>query len=136
MLTDRHAVSPQIAPADVSGLVAAGVGSVICNRPDPEVSEDLSADAVAAACDAAGIPFERLEAPHNQVGPELAARQRRLRLDLEGRGAGIVLAYCASGTRCSVLWALGEAGHRPIEEIVARAAAAGYDLSHLAPHLG
>jgi sulfide:quinone oxidoreductase len=40
-----------------------------------------------------------------------------------------VLAYCRSGTRCATLWSLSEAGKRPLSDIVARAAAAGYDVA-------
>jgi uncharacterized protein (TIGR01244 family) len=50
--------------------------------------------------------------------------------------AGPVVAYCRSGTRSTTLWALSQAGKLPAEEIIAEAAGAGYDMSHLAGHLG
>ena len=46
-----------------------------------------------------------------------------------------VLAYCASGTRSSILWALSSAGTLPTDEILAAAAAAGYELHHLGPQI-
>ncbi|MBT6544024.1 MAG: TIGR01244 family phosphatase, partial [Rhodobacteraceae bacterium] len=48
---------------------------------------------------------------------------------------GPVLAYCASGTRSTVIWALGQIGTLPVDEILNQAAQAGYDLSGLRPTL-
>ena len=46
--------------------------------------------------------------------------------------SGPVLAYCASGTRCSVIWALGEAmTGTNINYILEKTSAAGYNLSGL-----
>ncbi|KVT86739.1 NAD(FAD)-dependent dehydrogenase [Burkholderia ubonensis] len=46
-----------------------------------------------------------------------------------------VLAYCRTGTRSATLWALSQAGLRPLDDIVATAAAAGYDLAGIAPRV-
>jgi len=46
-----------------------------------------------------------------------------------------VLAYCASGTRSSVIWSLGQAGHLSTDEILAATAQAGYQLDQLRPAL-
>jgi sulfide:quinone oxidoreductase len=43
-----------------------------------------------------------------------------------------VLAYCRSGTRSTTLWALSEAGKRPLDDIVGIASAAGFDVSGVA----
>ena len=48
---------------------------------------------------------------------------------------GPVFAYCASGTRCSVVWALGQAGQVPVDQILAATAQAGYNLENLRPAL-
>jgi uncharacterized protein (TIGR01244 family) len=40
-----------------------------------------------------------------------------------------VLAYCASGTRSSIVWSLGQAGKMPTDAIIAATAQAGYDLA-------
>jgi uncharacterized protein (TIGR01244 family) len=42
-----------------------------------------------------------------------------------------VLAYCASGTRSTIAWALGAAQDMPVEEIITAARNGGYDLSNL-----
>lgn len=126
-ITDDYAVSPQIAPDDVPAIKAAGFETVICNRPDAEVPVELRADVLRAAVEAAGLRFEALPVTHDTL-EGLAGAQREAR-----RGA--TLAYCASGTRSTVIWALGEAGRRPAEEIVEAAGRAGYDLAGLRPRL-
>ena len=73
------------------------------------------------------IEFHLIELTHEMMTPETAARQRELVLNCKGP----VLAYCASGTRCSLLWAIGEAnaGNDP-NIILAKTLAAGYDFSN------
>lgn len=48
---------------------------------------------------------------------------------------GPVLAYCRSGTRCSIVWAMGKAGEMPVDEILATTAKAGYQLEGIRPTL-
>jgi len=42
-----------------------------------------------------------------------------------------VLAFCRTGTRSTTLWALTQASSLPATEIIATAAAAGFDLTAL-----
>lgn len=130
-LTPAYAVSPQIAAADLPAIVEAGFTCVICNRPDAEVSPDLHAEAIKAAAEAAGLDFVIAPVTHPTIGPETINRQMQVLAEAKGP----VLAYCASGTRSSVLWALGQAGHMTADEILGATAAAGYDLSALRPAL-
>lgn len=131
-LSDRYAVSPQITPEDLPAAKAAGFARVICNRPDAENPPELQADVMAQAAAAAGLAFEVLPITHASMTPDTVTRQRDL---IEG-AEGPVLAYCASGTRCTVIWALGEvaAGRAP-QDVIGDAGRAGYDLSNLAPTL-
>ena len=128
-LSDAYAVSPQIEPGDVPGIAQAGFATVICNRPDAEVPPALHAARLRAAVEGAGLRFVELPAVHGGIDDALVEAQR------EAAAGGPTLAYCASGTRSSVIWALGEAGRRPAGEILADAARAGYDLSALGPRL-
>ena len=131
-LTDTYAVSPQIAVEDLPAIAAAGYVAVLCNRPDAEVGPEVQADAIEAAARAAGLAFIRNPVTHQGLNAEMVARQRAV---IDGAG-GPVLAYCASGTRSTIVWALGQAGDRPAAEIIERAAKAGYDIAGLAPRLG
>ncbi|MCA0869937.1 TIGR01244 family phosphatase [Seohaeicola saemankumensis] len=130
-ITPGYAVSPQITATDLPAIAAAGFTTVICNRPDSEVEADLQTAAIRAAAEAAGLRYEVLELNQQTLTPDNAARQRALVAASEGP----VLAYCRSGTRCSVIWAIGQAGQIPTDEIIARTAAAGYQLDNLRPAL-
>ena len=130
-LTDTYAVSPQIMPEDMAAAQAAGIVRIICNRPDAEVPPEMRAEAIAEAAGAAGIDFHILPLTHQTMTPDNIARQRAL---VEEAG-GPVLAYCASGTRCSVIWALGAVADLGVDAVLTRAAAAGYDLEGLRPTL-
>lgn len=126
-LTPTYAVSPQIDPADLPKILAAGFKTVICNRPDAEIPAHLQADAMAKAAADAGIAFEVLPLTHQTMTPENVAKQ----FDFVACSDGPVLAYCASGTRCSVIWALSQAGKQSADAILEQAAKVGYDLSGL-----
>ena len=63
--------------------------------------------------------------------PEIIARNRDLIEGCDGK----VLAYCASGTRSTIAWALGAAREMPADDIIAAAGAGGYDLSSMRPML-
>jgi uncharacterized protein (TIGR01244 family) len=130
-ITETYHVSPQIDPEDAPAIAEAGVKLVICNRPDSEVPPSHQAEEVEKAVRAAGVDFAALPLTHQTMTPENVAKQAEL---VESAG-GKVLAYCASGTRCSVVWALGQAGERPTDEILAATARAGYMLDGLRPTL-
>ncbi len=130
-ITPRYAVSPQISVHDVAEIKAAGFSRVICNRPDAEVPASLQSDIIGAAVRQAGMDFEVLELTHQTMTPENIARQ----MELAESGAGPVLAYCASGTRCSVVWALGQSGRMSPDAILEATGKAGYALENLRPLL-
>lgn len=128
-ITPVYAVSPQIAPEDMPDIAAAGFRTVICNRPDSEIPVELSSDVMRIAAEAAGLRFVDNQVTHQTMTPE------RIQAQAEAMAEGPALAYCASGTRSSVLWSLAQAGKMPAEEILQATAKAGYDLSGLRPRL-
>ncbi|WP_170782797.1 TIGR01244 family sulfur transferase [Ruegeria lacuscaerulensis] len=130
-ITPRYAVSPQITVEDVPAIVDAGFVKVICNRPNTEVPVDMQSDAIGQAVRAAGLEYEVLELTHQTMTPENVARQR----DLAENCTGPVLAYCASGTRCSVVWALGQCDRMSTDDILEATTKAGYALENLRPTL-
>lgn len=130
-VTPRYHVSPQISPQDIPDLAAQGFTLVICNRPDAENPPELHAERVRTAAEAAGLSFVQLDLTHQTMTPDNIARQNELVENAEGP----VLAYCASGTRCTVAWALGQAGRMPVDDILAATRAAGYALEQLRPTL-
>lgn len=131
-VTSEYAVSPQITPEDLPQIAQAGFTTVICNRPDVENPAPLQANAMAEAAKQAGLTFEVLPLTHQTMTPENIARQS----EIIAQSSGPVLAYCASGTRSTVIWALSQVGTQSADEILQTAAKAGYDLAGLRPALG
>jgi uncharacterized protein (TIGR01244 family) len=130
-ITPDYAVSPQIEPADLPAIAAAGFRAVICNRPDAEVPHELSAAVMRIAAEAAGLSFVDNPVTHQTLNMDMVAAQMAAMEATKGP----VLAYCASGTRSSIVWSLGQAGRMPTGDIVAAAAKAGYDLAGLRSRL-
>ncbi len=123
-LTDAYAVSPQIAPEDAPAIAEAGFTTVICNRPDAEVAPDYSAAAIRAAVEAAGMTFIDNPVTGGAISMDNVATQGAAQAEQPAP----VLAYCASGNRCCIVWALSQAGARPTDELIATAARHGYAL--------
>ena len=99
-ITDDFAFSPQISPAQMEQLKAAGFSTVICNRPDHEDAGQPTFAEIKAAAEAAG-----LEAHHIPVTPGQALDGHAVAFDTAITGAkGKVLAYCRSGARAQNLY--------------------------------
>ncbi|MEN8895504.1 MAG: TIGR01244 family sulfur transferase [Yoonia sp.] len=126
-ITPDYAVSPQIDPTDLPAIAAAGFTCIICNRPDEEVPTSHQAYAMKIATEAAGLQFVRIPVTHQGLNMDMITQQRAA-LDAS---EGPVLAYCASGTRSSIVWSLGQAGDMPTDDILAATQAVGYELGGL-----
>lgn len=128
-LTSDYAVSPQIDPADLPAIKQAGYALVIDNRPDGEIPEQMRTEEVARAAAAAGLGFVANPVSPGMFTDAVIEAQRQA----VEQATGPVLAYCASGNRSSCVWALMNAGSRPLEELVATPARYGYNLNPLVP---
>jgi uncharacterized protein (TIGR01244 family) len=132
-LNDSFAVAPQITPEELPALRAAGFATVICNRPDEEVPPELGAERMRAAAEAAGLAFIDNPVRMAELDEAVVARQRA------GAAAAApearTLAYCASGTRSTVVWMLAAAPETDPESLLAAARGAGYALDSLRPQL-
>lgn len=131
-LSDQVFASPQIAVEDLAAAKAAGVTLIINNRPDGESDDQTPGADIEAAARAAGIDYVAIPVGGAGFGqPQVSAMAGAL--DRVG-ASGKVLAYCRSGTRSTLLWALAQArAGRDSEEIAAAAAAAGYDVGPVRP---
>lgn len=119
-----YAVTPQIEPTDLPAIAAQGFTTVVCNRPDTEVPHELSAEVIRTAVEAAGLRF--IDNP--MAGGGLTMDHITTQRAAIDEAPGPVLAYCASGNRSTILWALANAGRKPIEELVAAGAQYGYQV--------
>ena len=128
-LDEQVMVSGQIQPADVPELKRQGVTTIINNRPDgEEPDQPLGAD-IEAAAEEAGLDYHFIPI-HRGIGPGYVEAMRDVfRADEEGT----ILAFCKTGTRSALAWAVArrEDGMKR-EEVERRAAEAGVDLTPVA----
>ena len=125
-LDDGLLVSPQITTADVAEAAQLGVKLIINNRPEGEEPGQPTGDEIAAAAAEHGIAYVAIPVTHAGFSmPQLDAT-----IDAIAEAQGPILAYCRSGTRSTLLWALARAkqGDAP-DTLAGKAAEAGYDLS-------
>lgn len=130
-LSDDLTVSPQMPLDAIDEIAKAGFKTIICNRPDDEDPGQPSFSEIAAKAEAAGMTaiFQPVasgnvsDADADAFAANLAAAEKP------------VFAYCRSGTRCTILWSLANAGKMPSEEIIKSAANAGYDMAPLMPRI-
>ncbi len=124
-ITDDFTVSPQIEATDIPAIVAAGYKSILCNRPDFEEPNQCCFDEVSQAAQDAGLEVRSVPIISGHVRPEdMDAFQEALD-DLPRP----VLAYCRSGTRCTMLWTIAQYGKIAPDEILKLTHQAGYDMS-------
>ncbi|AHM05530.1 Sulfide-quinone reductase [Roseibacterium elongatum DSM 19469] len=129
-VTDLYHTSAQLEPSDMQTLADQGITTVICNRPDAEVPPPIQAAAMQQAAEAAGLTFV-----FNPVGGALSLPIIEEQSEAIDAAEGPVVAYCNSGARSTIVWALGVAGEMEIDEILSRARAAGQSLDWLRPNL-
>lgn len=125
-LTDSILVAPQISLADVAEAAKAGVTLVINNRPEDESPDQTPGPDIEAAVHAAGMDYVAIPVTH----AGFAEWQVSAMADALEKADGKVLAYCRSGTRSTLLWALARASRGDHPAVLAEQAAdAGYDLT-------
>ena len=130
-ITPDYAVSPQIEPGDLAAIKAAGYVTVIDNRPDGEIPPHLDTDTMRKAAEAMGLTFV--------ANPVIGGAMTMDNVTAQGAAIagspGPVFAYCASGNRSSVVWALSQAGKLSEDDLVGLPARFGYQLDHLRPQI-
>lgn len=124
-ITENVYASPQIGLGEVEQARAMGVTLIVNNRPEGESDDQVEGPTIAAAAAAAGIDYVAIPVTH----AGFAEHQVVAMAEALERSTGPVLAYCRSGTRSTLLWALARAksGGDP-ETLADQAAAAGYDV--------
>jgi len=106
-LSADFCVAPQLEPAAMAEAAAAGIRSVINNRPDFEGGPDQPTNAVMeAAAMAAGLEYRFLPVNGGYQSPEEIAAFAQLLASLPKP----ILAFCRSGARSSRLFAAARQG--------------------------
>jgi uncharacterized protein (TIGR01244 family) len=128
-LTSDYAVAGQLPPEAMTIAGTQGFVRVINNRPDGEEFGQPDSAAMQAAAEAAGLSYVHIPMGASGLSLEMIAATRLAM----AQAGGPVLAFCRSGNRSAILWALASAadGKDPAE-LSALAAAAGYDLRPVA----
>ena len=127
-IDDHFLAAPQIAARDIAEAKAMGITMIINNRPDGEEPDAPQGTEIEAAAKAAGLHYVAIPVTHAGFsGPQVAAMAVAL-----DEATGPVLAYCRSGTRSTLLWALARTQLGDDKETLqVKAARAGYDLSSI-----
>jgi sulfide:quinone oxidoreductase len=124
-VNSQFSVSGQITENDLDALAAAGVKSIVCNRPDGEASDQATVTEIELAARRVGIPVA--------YQPVVSGKMTEADIDefltnMETLPAP-VHAYCRTGTRSMTLWSLCQRRiGTPVAEILATAAPLGFDL--------
>ena len=131
-IDDSISVAPQIDTDDVAAAARQGFTLIINNRPEQEEPGQPSGESIREAARAAGLAYVAIPITPGGFSPDqIKAMQQAL-----DSAEGPVLAFCRSGTRSTFCWALakGTAGE-DADELVRKAASAGYDISPIKPLL-
>lgn len=99
-LSEKCAVASQIQPAEVAALVAEGFTTFICNRPDGEDAGQPTANDVEAECEAHDVAFHQIPIDRSGLTMDMVEAFQ----NAVSESKGMVLAYCRSGQRSSVIW--------------------------------
>lgn len=131
-VTNDFWVSPQISADDIARAAKDGFALIINNRPDGEMPGQPKSETLRAAAQAAGLGYAHIPVGSAGITPDhLSAHEEALKST-----PGKTLAFCRSGTRSIFVaaYAAAAAG-TPIDEIIAQAGNAGFDLSAHRPAL-
>lgn len=128
-IDDGVYVTTQVQPADIAALPEQGFAWLVNHRPDGEEPGQPSAQAIIEAAEAAGLKCVPAPVRGLPDAEAVAATAGVLKAMQPGEK---VLMFCRSGMRSSAAWAMARAlDGVPADELRAKAAAAGYDLSRL-----
>ena len=130
-LTDELFVAPQLSLEDINEAIAAGFKTFICNRPDAESPDQPAEAELRKRIEEQGGRFVSIPVSGGNFTLEAVSEYKATVASAEKP----CLAYCRSGTRSTVLWALGQVNEMSVEDILETAENAGYDLSHMLERL-
>ena len=126
-IIEDYVVSDQITEKDIEQLKEAGFKTIFCNRPDNEEQNQVTVKSIQDKAIESGLNF--IHQP--VIGGQISQNDIDQFSDYYDAAEKPIFAYCRTGTRSSMLWALSESGKRSIDEILQLTSAAGYNLSNL-----
>ncbi len=130
-ITPHVSVAPQIGVADVKEIAAQGFRTIMNNRPNGESGDQTPSALIEAEAKANNLDYVYLPIVSSNITPQNIEEFGKVLAQAKSP----ILAYCRTGTRCTNMWAMAEAGNCGTDQLLKQAAAAGYDIRGLAPTL-
>ena len=128
-LDEKTLVDGQIGPDDVQSLKAMGVTLIVNNRPDGEDAGQPSSDEIEAAAKAAGIEYRHVPIARGLGPSDIEAMREAMHSASDGK----LFAFCRSGNRSTLAWAVAKSEDGVPREVLNRMAnEAGFDLGPVA----
>ena len=128
-LDKKTLVSGQIQPGDVPALKELGVTLIVNNRPDFEDSGQPESDDIEAAARAAGIEYRHVPIARGLGPSDIEAMREAINSVTDGK----LFAFCRSGNRSALAWAVARSEDGvPRAELDRMANEAGFDLGPVA----
>ena len=126
-LEENFFVSGQVTRESLEHATALGITRLINNRPDGEEAWQPTHEEVSAWAGELGLEYRFVPVPPGGLSAQTLE-------DFSEAVSGVdvrVLASCRTGSRSCFLWALERASRKaaPVDEIIAAAGGAGYDIS-------
>ena len=130
-LSSEISVTPQIEVAEVADLAARGFKSIIGNRPEGEGPDQPAWSSLLVEAERHGMSARQIPVVPGHIGADDVKCFAEALRDLPTP----IAAFCRTGTRSAMLWALANPGGLNADELIAVAAAQGYNLAALRERL-
>ena len=131
-ITPGFAVTSALAADDFAEAARLGFKSILSNLPDEEAADYMTARAEAGFAWRAGLRFAHVPAPKHDLFTDPVVEGMA---DAVKRLDGPILAHCRSGVRSAIVWAAASARSQPVDCVLERLTAAGFDLEFLRDEL-
>ena len=128
-LDEKTLVDGQIGPDDVAALKELGVTLIVNNRPDGEDAGQPTSAEIEAAAREAGVDYRHVPIARGMGPSDIEA----MREAIHSVGEGKLFAFCRSGNRSTLAWAVARSEDGVSREDLNRQASeAGFDLGPVA----
>lgn len=132
ILTPNVTAMPQPSIKEIEELADRGYRSIIGNRPDGEAPDQPAWNELKAAALAFGMEAVHIPVVAGRIGEaDVSAFSEALE-----RLPKPIAAFCRTGTRSTLLWALANEASLTVDERILIAARQGYDLEPFRALLG
>lgn len=134
-INEHFSVSPQLEAGDIEAAAAAGFKTILNLRPDGEKPGYISDTEAADIAAGHGLDYRHIPVPVKGATPDITPERLTAFAQALAETPGPALAYCGTGRRAALVWALCAAESTAADEIISQCAAAGHDLSPIRPIL-